>query len=136
MTKPRPTIINMDKVLRYSRGSQATITMPFGRHKRGLFSKVEVVLMDLGFSTHGVHMDQRMVTLPAVLIGRRLVTFAGPPNANGEFISRVFNVVIHGFGSLSSWPRLALCGCRWRAVCCAKGYGWRWTQPTCRPRCH
>lgn len=55
MSKPRPTIISFDKTLRYARGAQARITMPFGKHKRGFFRKVSVVLMDLGFSTHGVH---------------------------------------------------------------------------------
>ncbi|KAF8599637.1 DUF1929-domain-containing protein [Ceratobasidium sp. AG-I] len=82
MSKPRPSIISVDKILKYAKGSQARITSPFGKHKRGLFNKVEVVLMDLGFATHGVHMDQRMVTLPAVVIGSRLVTFIGPPNPN------------------------------------------------------
>ncbi|KAG8794240.1 hypothetical protein FRC12_000092 [Ceratobasidium sp. 428] len=83
MSKARPSIIFCDKTLHYARGATATISLPFGRHKRGfLFKKVEVVLMDLGFSTHGVHMDQRMVTLPALMIGRKLVTFTGPPNPN------------------------------------------------------
>ncbi|KAG8685122.1 hypothetical protein FRC08_013288, partial [Ceratobasidium sp. 394] len=83
MSRPRPSVISYDKVLRYARGASAIISMPLGRHKRGfLFSKVEVVLMDLGFSTHGVHMDQRMVTLPALMLGRKLVTFSGPPNPN------------------------------------------------------
>ncbi|KAG9074290.1 hypothetical protein FRC06_010794, partial [Ceratobasidium sp. 370] len=81
MSKPRPSILSHDKVLRYARGASATISVPLGRHKRGI-NKVEVVLMDLGFSTHGVHMDQRMVTLPAVMLGRRSVTFTGPPNPN------------------------------------------------------
>ncbi|KAF8595713.1 hypothetical protein BDV93DRAFT_528472 [Ceratobasidium sp. AG-I] len=55
MSKPRPSIISFDKILKYAKGSQARITSPFGKHKRGLFNKVEVVLMDLGFATHGVH---------------------------------------------------------------------------------
>lgn len=55
MSKPRPTIISFDKTLRYMAPTSVKISMPFGKHKRGLFDKVEVVLMDLGFSTHGVH---------------------------------------------------------------------------------
>ncbi|QRV74664.1 glyoxal oxidase [Ceratobasidium sp. AG-Ba] len=83
LSKPRATMVNYPQTLRYARRASATISMPLGRHKRGFFfKKVEVVLMDLGFSTHGVHMDQRMVTLPAVMMGRKLVTFTGPPNAN------------------------------------------------------
>jgi hypothetical protein len=55
MSKPRPSILNFPQKLLYGRGSQLTISMPLGKHKRGFFKKVEVVLMDLGFATHGVH---------------------------------------------------------------------------------
>ena len=38
--------------------------------------------MDLGFSTHGVHMDQRLVKLISALSpDRRTLTVTGPPSA-------------------------------------------------------
>lgn len=38
--------------------------------------------MDLGFATHGVHMDQRLVVLASTLsLNRKTLTVTAPPNA-------------------------------------------------------
>ncbi|CCO36401.1 hypothetical protein BN14_10535 [Rhizoctonia solani AG-1 IB] len=42
-----------------------------------------VSLMDLGFATHGVHMDMRMVKLKCTLsANRKTLTVTGVPNAS------------------------------------------------------
>lgn len=82
LSKPRPTIIEFPQKLRYARSASLRVSLALKAHKKLFFKKVEVVLMDLGFATHGVHMDQRMVTLPSVKIGTKVVKFMGPPNPN------------------------------------------------------
>ncbi|KAF7367558.1 Copper radical oxidase [Mycena sanguinolenta] len=56
---------------------------------------VKVALMDLGFSTHGVHMDQRLLYLDAVLSSDKTkLTVTGPPAPR----------------AVPTWPRLPLRG--------------------------
>ncbi|KAJ7846109.1 glyoxal oxidase N-terminus-domain-containing protein [Mycena olivaceomarginata] len=51
------------------------VTVPAGSQK------VYAILMDFGFVTHSVHMDQKLVKLVSVLQGNQL-TVTGPPNPN------------------------------------------------------
>lgn len=59
----------------YGTAYTLTVTLPAGT------TAVTCMLMDLGFATHGVHMDQRAVQLTCSLSGTSL-TVTGPPNAN------------------------------------------------------
>ncbi|KAG9122755.1 hypothetical protein FRC07_000724 [Ceratobasidium sp. 392] len=84
---PRPIISTFDAVFQYGRTAKAMIKLPAGLHTRGL-ADITAVIMDLGFSTHGVHTDQRAVMLaskPALgQLGslESLVQITGPPNPN------------------------------------------------------
>jgi hypothetical protein len=50
-------------------------------------ANVKVMLMDLGFITHSVHMDQKTVELVSTLSANRLtLSIVGPPSAPGESI--------------------------------------------------
>jgi hypothetical protein len=67
-------------------------------------NSVEVVIMDLGFSTHGVHMDQRLVKLESTLSADKAqLSIVGP--ANGKiyppgpaFLYVVTNTGVPSFG--------------------------------------
>ncbi|KAG9090699.1 hypothetical protein FRC06_000919 [Ceratobasidium sp. 370] len=87
VNQPRPEIITFDNILQYGRTSRVTLKLPPGSRTRDT-QEVNCSLMDLGFSTHGVHMDQRMVLLSTTQSGRLLgllgdsqVLITGPPNA-------------------------------------------------------
>ncbi|CAE7126179.1 unnamed protein product [Rhizoctonia solani] len=88
MSKPRPVITRVPDNFQYNRLNKIIFSMPGdkSKHRRGLldflFKKVEVVLMDFGFATHGVHMDQRLVSLFTVPYGKRHIQVQGPPNPN------------------------------------------------------
>lgn len=61
MSKPRPVITRVPDNFQYNQLNKIIFSMPGdkSKHRRGLldflFKKVEVVLMDFGFATHGVH---------------------------------------------------------------------------------
>ncbi|CAE6469570.1 unnamed protein product, partial [Rhizoctonia solani] len=57
MTKTRPTYTNLPSTWNYGQNITLSVTLPATLNP----PKMEVALMDLGFSTHGVHMDMRMV---------------------------------------------------------------------------
>ncbi|QRW17576.1 glyoxal oxidase [Rhizoctonia solani] len=88
MSKPRPVITRVPDNIEYNRFNRVIFSMPGAKrsHRRGIFDfffkKVEVVLMDFGFATHGVHMDQRLVSLATFTYGKRHLQFQGPPNPN------------------------------------------------------
>ncbi|KAG8713416.1 hypothetical protein FRC08_013278 [Ceratobasidium sp. 394] len=84
----RPEILTFDNILQYRRTARATLKLPSGLRTRDIL-EVSCALMDLGFSTHGVHMDQRMVLLstkrpggPLGLLADLMVLVSGPPNSN------------------------------------------------------
>jgi len=76
MAMPRPTYSELPATIRYGRTFNLRVNLPAGT------TSVTVSLMDLGFATHGVHLDQRMVVLQASLNrDRTRLTVTGPPNA-------------------------------------------------------
>ncbi|KAJ7792251.1 glyoxal oxidase N-terminus-domain-containing protein [Mycena olivaceomarginata] len=76
MTKPRPTFSGLPSHIGYNSSSFVlSVTVPAGSQK------VYAILMDFGFVTHSVHMDQKLVKLVSVLQGNQL-TVTGPPNPN------------------------------------------------------
>ncbi|CAE6458251.1 unnamed protein product [Rhizoctonia solani] len=78
MTKTRPTYTGLPSTWNYGQNISLTVTLPASLNP----PTIAVSLMDLGFSTHGVHMDMRMVKLKATLSSnRKTLTITGPPNA-------------------------------------------------------
>ncbi|KDN33567.1 hypothetical protein RSAG8_13340, partial [Rhizoctonia solani AG-8 WAC10335] len=88
MSKPRPVITRVPDNFQYNQLNKIIFSMPGdkSKHRRGLldflFKKVEVVLMDFGFATHGVHMEHRLVSLLTIPYGKRHIKVQGPPNPN------------------------------------------------------
>ncbi|KDN33568.1 hypothetical protein RSAG8_13341, partial [Rhizoctonia solani AG-8 WAC10335] len=78
MTKTRPTYSGLPVTWNYGQNITLPVTLPATLNP----PKLEVSLMDLGFSTHGVHMDMRMVKLKCTLSSnRKNLIITGPPNA-------------------------------------------------------
>ncbi|CAE6495833.1 unnamed protein product [Rhizoctonia solani] len=78
MTKSRSSYSGLPATWNYGQNITLTVTLPATLNP----PKMEVALMDLGFSTHGVHMDMRMVKLKCTLgSDRKSLIITGPPNA-------------------------------------------------------
>ncbi|TFK36000.1 glyoxal oxidase N-terminus-domain-containing protein [Crucibulum laeve] len=76
MTQPRPTYTGLPATVNYNTKFNLTVTLPTG------VTSVTVNLIDLGFATHGVHMDQRLVKLVSTLSAdRKTLTVTGPPSS-------------------------------------------------------
>ncbi|KAJ7031543.1 hypothetical protein C8F04DRAFT_692622 [Mycena alexandri] len=74
MTKTRPTFNSLPAKIAYGAQFTLSITVPAGA------KNVYAILMDFGFVSHSVHMDQKLIKLVSVQQGNRL-TVTGPPNA-------------------------------------------------------
>ncbi|KAJ7057175.1 glyoxal oxidase N-terminus-domain-containing protein [Mycena amicta] len=74
MTKPRPTFSGLGANIGYNATFTLGITVPAGAQN------VYAILMDFGFVTHSVHMDQKLVKLVSARQGTNLVV-TGPPSA-------------------------------------------------------
>jgi len=80
MTGTRPTFTGTPTNLLYAQSYTLNVVVPAGA------TNVYVVLMDLGFVTHSVHMDQKLVKLVSVLSSNRSqMTITAPPNAPSTF---------------------------------------------------
>ncbi|KDR84528.1 hypothetical protein GALMADRAFT_220246 [Galerina marginata CBS 339.88] len=76
LSQPRPTYTGLPATVNYNVKFNLTVQLPTG------VSSVTAVIIDLGFATHGVHMDQRLVKLVSTLSAdRRTLTVTGPPSA-------------------------------------------------------
>ncbi|KAJ7589706.1 glyoxal oxidase N-terminus-domain-containing protein [Mycena floridula] len=76
MSQPRPTYTGLPATVNYNVNFVLTVQLPTGT------TAVTVALIDLGFATHGVHMDQRFVKLVSTLSAdKKTLTVTGPPNA-------------------------------------------------------
>ncbi|GAA6047733.1 hypothetical protein JCM3770_001750 [Rhodotorula araucariae] len=71
MSMTRPTFSGAPTKMLYNKSYTLTVNLPKGT------KKVQAFIMDLGYSTHGVHMSQRMVELACKLNGKKL-TVTGP----------------------------------------------------------
>ncbi|KAF8673870.1 Copper radical oxidase [Rhizoctonia solani] len=79
MTKTRPTYTGLPAAWNYGQNITLSVTLPASLNP----PSITVSLMDLGFSTHGVHMDMRMIKLKATLSSnRKSLVITGPPNAS------------------------------------------------------
>ncbi|KAK0192267.1 glyoxal oxidase N-terminus-domain-containing protein [Armillaria mellea] len=76
MSKPRPTYTGLPVTVDYNTEFTLTVDLPTSA------TNVSVSLMDLGFATHGVHMDQRLLKLVSSLSDdSKTLTVTGPPTA-------------------------------------------------------
>ncbi|KAJ7757149.1 glyoxal oxidase N-terminus-domain-containing protein [Mycena metata] len=74
MTKTRPTFTALPAKIAYGAKFTLSITVPAGAQN------VSAILMDFGFVSHSVHMDQKLIKLVSVRQGNQL-TITGPPSA-------------------------------------------------------
>ncbi|KAK0192258.1 glyoxal oxidase N-terminus-domain-containing protein [Armillaria mellea] len=93
MSKPRPTYTGLPATVDYNTEFTLTVDLPtsatnvsgalLNSHPFVSFSYgSKVSLMDLGFATHGVHMDQRLLKLVSSLSDDgKTLTVTGPPTA-------------------------------------------------------
>ncbi|KAF8870522.1 glyoxal oxidase N-terminus-domain-containing protein [Mucidula mucida] len=74
MSLPRPCYAGLPETVDFGHVFELSVSLP------STASNVSVSLMDLGFATHGIHMDQRMLTLVSSLSSdKKLLTVTGPP---------------------------------------------------------
>ncbi|KAG8791038.1 hypothetical protein FRC12_010289 [Ceratobasidium sp. 428] len=78
MTKARPSYTGLPATWNYGQQISLAMTMPSSLNPPTMTCS----LMDLGFATHGVHMDMRMVKVPCLLsANKKTLMVTGPPNA-------------------------------------------------------
>ncbi|KAJ6468001.1 glyoxal oxidase N-terminus-domain-containing protein [Mycena vitilis] len=76
MNVARPLYTGLPATINYNVALNLAVTLPANT------SNVTVALMDLGFATHGVHMDQRLVYLVSTLSAdKKTLTVKAPPTA-------------------------------------------------------
>ncbi|KAK7062811.1 hypothetical protein VNI00_000304 [Paramarasmius palmivorus] len=75
MSQPRPTYTGLPATINFGSTFTLSVTLPSG------VNGVSVYAIDLGFATHGVHMDHRSVKLVSSLSSdKRTLTVTGPPS--------------------------------------------------------
>ncbi|KAJ7206664.1 glyoxal oxidase N-terminus-domain-containing protein [Mycena pura] len=76
LSKPRPTYNGLPATVNYNSQFTLSVELPPDTND------VTVALMDLGYSTHGVHVDQRFVKLVSNLSNnQKTLTVTGPPTS-------------------------------------------------------
>jgi len=80
MSATRPTYTGLPAMVNYGATFSIPVSIPSAT------ASVKAMLMDLGFITHSVHMDQKAVELVSTLSAdRRTLTIVGPPNAPSKY---------------------------------------------------
>jgi hypothetical protein len=75
MAAPRPTFTGLPSNVDFNSNFTLDVSLPTD------VNTAEVVIMDMGFSTHGVHMDQRLVKLESTLsTDKTQLSVIGPAN--------------------------------------------------------
>jgi hypothetical protein len=75
MNVPRPSYTGLPATINYNATFDLVVHLPTDTEN------VRVALMDLGFATHGVHMDQRLVYLKSSLSAdKKFLTIMAPPS--------------------------------------------------------
>ncbi|KAG9098252.1 hypothetical protein FS749_004276 [Ceratobasidium sp. UAMH 11750] len=79
MTKTRPTYSGLPATWNYGQQIVLNVAVAASVNPPAMLCS----LLDLGYSTHGVHMDMRMVKLPCTLdlLNKKSLTITAPPNA-------------------------------------------------------
>jgi len=75
VTQTRPTYTGIPATINFGTTFNLSVTIPSG------VSSVTVVLMDFGFATHGVHMDQRLVVLSSTLSSNKKTLTVHAPSS-------------------------------------------------------
>ncbi|KAI0737814.1 glyoxal oxidase precursor [Daedaleopsis nitida] len=79
MSMPRPAILSMPAKIPFGQSVTVPISLPTSLSSPE--AKVQVALMDLGFSTHGFHASARLVFMEAAISeDQKSLTFVTPPN--------------------------------------------------------
>ncbi|KAF9251455.1 hypothetical protein L218DRAFT_1065016 [Marasmius fiardii PR-910] len=77
MSQPRPTYTGLPATVNYGAKFKLSVSLPPDTRS------VSVVAIDLGFASHGVHMDHRSVKLTSSLsANKKTLTVTGPPSGN------------------------------------------------------
>ncbi|KAJ7498245.1 glyoxal oxidase N-terminus-domain-containing protein [Mycena galericulata] len=98
MNVPRPSYTGLPATINYNVSFNLAVTLPANT------INVTVALMDLGFATHGVHMDQRLVQLVSTLSAdKKTLTVKAPPTGaiyppGPAYLYVVTNTGAPGFG--------------------------------------
>lgn len=80
MFAARPTYAGLPTMVNYKASFTISVAIPSAT------AVVRVILMDLGFITHSVHMDQKAVELVSTLSAdRRTLSVVGPPSAPSSY---------------------------------------------------
>ncbi|KAG9127920.1 hypothetical protein FRC07_007571 [Ceratobasidium sp. 392] len=88
MSATRPTYTGLPAMVNYGASFNVSVKLPSSANI------TKVMLMDLGFITHSVHMDQKAVELVSSLSGdRRVLSIVGPPSAPGSYNPRLVPIV-------------------------------------------
>jgi hypothetical protein len=75
MSQPRPSYTGLPATVGYGSTFKLSVNLPSNT------TNVSVALIDLGFATHGVHMDHRFVQLQSTLSAdKTTLTVTGPPS--------------------------------------------------------
>ncbi|KAI0748553.1 copper radical oxidase [Daedaleopsis nitida] len=81
MKKDRPQILGgVPKLLGFGQNVSLDVKLP--ARARGASASIKVALMDLGYVTHAVHANSRLVYLEHALSENGTLTVTGPPNEN------------------------------------------------------
>ncbi|KAJ6542850.1 glyoxal oxidase N-terminus-domain-containing protein [Mycena capillaripes] len=76
MNVARPSYTGLPATINYNVHFKLAVNLP------AYTARVKVALMDLGFATHGVHMDQRLVYLVSILSAdKKTLTVTAPPTS-------------------------------------------------------
>lgn len=118
MTQARPTYTGLPATVNYNATFTLAVSLPStatsvtGKSRVSVFDssqyKLELLspvsLIDLGFATHAVHMDHRLVQLVSSLsANKKTLTVTGPPSSNHyppgpAFLYVVTNAGVPSFG--------------------------------------
>jgi hypothetical protein len=128
LTKTRPTLSAISTKISYGSTFTIRFTLPANTNV------TSVALMDLGFATHGVHMDQRLVFLNAVVASnKRSARVTAPPNGGVYPPGNGYLFVVADGGTLlssrlssASWLIIRRCSSQPRP----KGHGRHRREPT------
>lgn len=110
MSMPRPTFSGQPANILYDKAYSLKVSLPKGT------KKVQAALLDVGYSTHGVHMSQRWVELDATLNSQTKLRIRGP-KTTGLYPPGASRSV----GTVEiSLTVLAMLTCRTGLACCAR----------------
>lgn len=126
MSAARPTYTGLPARIDYGASFTLSVVIP------STTATVNVMLMDLGFITHSVHMDQKAVGLVSTLSSdRRTLSIVGPPSAPGMYLKMSCEpYVLNETLSILSRTRLDICCLRRHSIYRPEDHYWYWRIST------